>query len=37
MRITEHLAREGSSHLLIGPEPALEISAEVPGGRSGTE
>jgi hypothetical protein len=30
--ISEQLAREGSSHLLIGLEPALEISADVPGG-----
>ena len=29
--ISEQLAREGSSHLLIGPEPAFEISAEIPG------
>ena len=30
--ITEQLVREGSSHLLIGPGPALEISEKVPGG-----
>jgi len=30
--ITEQLAREGFLQLFIGPEHALEISAEVPAG-----
>jgi len=28
-KITDHLAREGSLHPLIGPQPALGIPAEV--------
>jgi hypothetical protein len=28
-KITDQLAREGASHPLIGPEPALGIPAEV--------
>jgi hypothetical protein len=30
--IADQLAREGSSHPLIGPEPALGISPKVPRG-----
>jgi hypothetical protein len=32
IEISEQLAREGSSHLLIGPDPSLGISTEVAGG-----
>jgi hypothetical protein len=34
--ISDQLARQGSSHPLIGPEPALGISAKVAGGLSET-
>jgi len=30
--ITDNLARQGSSHLLTGPEPVLGVSTKVPRG-----
>ena len=35
--VADHLARQGSSHPLIGPEPALGISAKVARGDQGLD
>lgn len=35
--VADHLARQGSSHPLIGPEPALGISAKVARGNQGLD